>query len=110
MKIWISLAAAVVLAVTLTTPASPRTVKFETAVAVADQTDESLDRAIRQALETTVRAATAMGLTWIWLDRASLAGGAIHIRMVATDDEPAGSGDEPASQDTEPSDEAPVTL
>jgi len=110
MKIWISLATAAVLAVTLTTPASPRTVKFETAVAVADQTDESLDRAIRQALENTVRAAVAMGLTWIWLDGASLAGGAIHIRMVATDDEPGGSGDEPTRQDTEPTAEAIVPL
>ena len=79
--------AAPLLALALVTPARALTVKIETAVPLADHSDETLNLAIRRAVQSAVDGATAMGLTWIWFDDARVLSDAIIVRMVATDED-----------------------
>jgi len=58
MKRWTSLVAAWLLAVTLVTPAWARTVRIETTVPLADHSEETLNRAMKQAVEKSVQGAT----------------------------------------------------
>lgn len=99
MNKWTSLVAASLLAVTFLTPAWALTVKIETAMPLADHSDETLNLAIRRAIESTVEKATAMGLSWIWLDGARVLSDSIVVRMVATDDD----------NDDDDDDEGPAT-
>jgi hypothetical protein len=70
MKRWPSLVAAWLLAVTLVTPAWARTVWIEITVPLADHSEETLNRAMKQAVEKSVQGATAIGLSWIRIDGA----------------------------------------
>jgi hypothetical protein len=76
----------------LATPAWGRVVNLTSAAPLADRSDASMDRAIKAAVDTCVRRATAMGLSWIWLEEATVAGDKIFVHMVATDDEAEGAG------------------
>jgi hypothetical protein len=58
MKRWTALVAAWLLAVTLVTPAWARTVRIETTVPLADHSEETLNRAMKQAVEKSVQGAT----------------------------------------------------
>ena len=84
----ISLFAALMLVLYLVAPAWARTVRIETTVPLADQSEATINRAITQAVETAVRGATAMGLSWIWVDGARVLSNALVVRMIATDDDP----------------------
>lgn len=70
----------------LASPAWARVVSFRAAVPLGDQSDPSIDRAIKGAVDRCVREATAMGLSWIWLQDAAVVGDKILIQMVASDD------------------------
>ena len=85
---WTSLVAASLLAAALVTPAWARTVKIETTVPLVDHSEATLNLAMQQAVETTVQGATAMGLSWIWVDGARVLSDSLVVRMVATDDDP----------------------
>src|SRR5574342_163853 len=61
MNSWTSFVAASLLAVALVTPAWALTVKIETEVPLADHSDETLNLAIRRAVQSGVDGATAMG-------------------------------------------------
>ncbi|HTY80446.1 MAG TPA: hypothetical protein VMI34_21640 [Candidatus Bathyarchaeia archaeon] len=84
----ISLLAASLLMASLVTPVWARTVRIETTVALSDHSEETITRAITQAVETAVRGATAMGLSWIWVDGARVLSDTLVLRMTATDDDP----------------------
>jgi hypothetical protein len=62
-------------------------VKIETAVPLSDHSPETLERAIKEALDTTVQGATAIGLGWIRLDGARVLEDSVVVRMVAADDD-----------------------
>jgi hypothetical protein len=85
---WTSLVAASLLAAALVTPAWARTVRIETTVPLVDHSEAAFNLAMQQAVETTVQGATAMGLSWIWVDGARVLPDSLVVRMVATDDEP----------------------
>jgi len=78
-------AALLVLAVAV--PASATVVKIETAAALADQSDKSLNAALTQAVEQCIRGAAAMGLSTVWFDQAFLMPGRVVVRMLATDED-----------------------
>jgi hypothetical protein len=96
MKRKTALLAGLMLVMALTAPAWARTVKIETAVPLSDHSPETLERAIREALDTTVQGATAMGFSWIRLDGARVLENSVVVRMVATDDD---SEDAPGDED-----------
>jgi hypothetical protein len=95
---WTSLVAASLLAAVLVTPAWARTVRIETTVPLVDHSEAALNLAMQQAVETTVQGATAMGLSWIWVDGARVLSDSLVVRMVATDDE---SDDEDGALDVD---------
>jgi len=85
MNRWTSLVAASLLAAALVTPAWARTVRFEATVPLVDHSEAAGNAAIQQAVETTAQDATALGLSWIWVDGARLLSESLVVRMVAAD-------------------------
>src|SRR5262245_5022792 len=68
-------------------PAWARVVTIQTSAPLSDHSDQAIDRALKGALDTCVRGATAMGLSFIRLDGASVLTDKVIVRMVATDEE-----------------------
>jgi hypothetical protein len=56
-------------------------------VSLSDHSPETLQRALKKALDTTVQGATAMGFSWVRLDGARVLENAVIVRMVASDDD-----------------------
>src|SRR6266508_6658874 len=77
---------AVLLVLAVAVPAGATVVKIETAAALADQSEKSLDAALTQAVEKSIRAAAAMGLSTVWFDQAFVMPGRVVVRMLATDE------------------------
>ena len=68
-------------------PAWARVVKIEATEPLPDHSDQAVEGALKGALDRCVRGATAMGLSWIWLDRALVLTDKVIVSMVATDDD-----------------------
>ena len=68
-------------------PAWARVVTIQTSAPLSDHSDQEIERALKGALDSCVRGATAMGLSYIRLDGASVLTDKVIVRMVATDDE-----------------------
>ncbi len=81
------LSISLLLVLAMSSPGWARVVKMETAAPLTDQSDASVDRALKGAVATCVRGALAMGLSSIWLNRAVLAGDHVIVQMIATDDD-----------------------
>ena len=82
-----ALLAGLLVVMALGAPAWARTVTIETAVPLSDHSPETLERAIKEALDITVRDAATMGFSWIRLDGARVLEDSVAVRMVATDDD-----------------------
>jgi len=78
---------ALLLALAAAAPAWARVVKIETTEPLSDHSDQAVEGALKGALDRCVRGATAMGLSWIWLDRALVLTDKVIVSMVATDDD-----------------------
>jgi len=85
----------------MSSPGWARMVTFEAAAPLADGSDTSIELALRGAVDTCVRGATAMGLSWIWLRRVAVAGDQLVVQMIATDedDEDGEDADTPSAPD-----------
>ncbi len=83
------------LTMALISPAWGRTVLIETTVPLADDSEETLKRAMKQAIERAVLGATALGLSWVRVDGAQVFLDALRLRMIATDDDPRDDDGEP---------------
>jgi hypothetical protein len=70
----------------ISSPAWARVMNLETAAPVPDRSDASVSRALQGALDGCVRQATAMGLPWIRLEDAVLAGDRVVVQVIATDE------------------------
>ena len=88
------------LAMTLISPAWRRTVLIETTVPLADDSEETLKRAMNQAIQRAVQGATALGLSWVRVDGAQVFSNALMLRMIATDGEPNDDDGEPDAPGT----------
>jgi hypothetical protein len=71
-----------------------RTVKLEAAEPLSDASDPAVERALKNALDSCVRRATAMGLAWIWLQDATVLPNRVIVKMVASDEDPDEAADE----------------
>ena len=81
--VWLA-AASLILA---TSPVSARVVTMETTVALSDHSEPSIRQAVREAFETSVRGAIAMGFSRVWVDEARVLPAAVVLAMVATDED-----------------------
>jgi hypothetical protein len=75
-------------------------------VSLSDHSPEALERAIKEALDTTVQGATAMGFSWVRLDSARVLEDTVIVRMVASDDDPRTPPDEEGPSVSTPLDPA----
>jgi len=80
-------AVAVLLTLVVAAPAGATMVRIETAAALADQSEKSLDSALKQAMEKSIRGAAAMGLSMVWFDQAFVFQGRVVVRILATDED-----------------------
>jgi hypothetical protein len=81
--VWLA-AASLILA---TSPVSAGVVRTETTVALYDHSEPSIRQAAREAFETSVRGAIAMGFSRVWVDEARVLPAAVVLAMVATDED-----------------------
>jgi hypothetical protein len=96
--------AALLLVLAAASPGWTRTAMIETAAPLTDRSDRSLELALKSAVDTCVRGATAMGLSWIWLRRAAIQGEQLVVQMIATDEDDANDEeDDPPLRDLPPS-------
>ena len=84
------------LVLAMATPGLARVVTIKTAALLADRSDASIELALKGAVETCVRRAVAMGLSWISLQHAVLVGDEVIVQMIASDDEEDEEDAEPA--------------
>lgn len=80
-------------------PAGAATVIIETAAPLSDSSEESVQHALRQAVQASIQSAMAMGIGGMRLDRAVLHEGRVVVRVVAfigepPDEDQAGADDE----------------
>ena len=81
-------------------------VTIEAAASLSDHSPETLERALKEALDTAVQGATTMGLTWVRLDGARVLEDAVVVRMVVCDDDSEDTPDEEAASVSTPFDPA----
>jgi hypothetical protein len=71
---------------------------IETTVLLEDPSDAGIRAAVDRAIDNAVRGAVAMGLSWVQLQRAYVAGGYVGVQVLAATRPPAAEvEDEPAS-------------
>jgi len=85
--LWLTAGSLVLLV--LASPVSARVVRFETTVALENQSELAIKQALREAFETSVRGALAMGLSRVRVDGARVLPDAVVLAMVATDEDDA---------------------
>jgi hypothetical protein len=90
------------LALTLATPALARVAAIETTAPLADQSEDSIKAAIRQAVLTAVRGAVAMGLQWVQVRQARVFTDLVSVQIVASDHELEGEEEHAPDDGAEP--------
>jgi hypothetical protein len=91
--------AALIVAATLVaaSPAAARVVRMQTVVSLTDQSDPAIKQALREAFDTSVRGAVAMGFSSIRVDGVQVLPHVVILATVATDDGDEDSAFDPAS-------------
>ncbi len=97
-----SLVLAFFLVLCVGSPALARMASIQTTAPLQDHAEQSIQAAIKEAVETAVRGAAAMGMSWVRLGRAMVLEDMVAVQIIASDSKP--EGEPPASEDqgTEP--------
>ncbi|MGH7263603.1 MAG: hypothetical protein ACREMB_01960 [Candidatus Rokuibacteriota bacterium] len=74
-----------IIVLSLAAPAAARIAAIETTAPLDDHSQESIESAIRQALQSAVRGAVAMGLPWVQVDQAVVFADAVIVKILASD-------------------------
>lgn len=98
------LAIALLLVLSVASSALARVAAIETTAPLQDYSEQSIEVAVAQAIQTAVRGAVAMGLPWVHLRRAWVIGDTVAVQILATDTEP----EEEKSAEPEPGEEPGV--
>jgi len=85
---WLALALLLVLGVA--SPAVARLATIETTAPLQDHAEQSIKTAFKEALQTAVRGAVAMGLSWVKISRALVLQDIVTVQILATDTKPEG--------------------
>lgn len=102
MRTWSRLVIALVLVLSVASPALAQVATIQAAAPLADHSEESVRASFTRAVQTAVRAAVTMGLPWVRLSEARVFEDAVVVQIVASDteadeDEPGESGPEEGS-------------
>lgn len=98
------LAIALLLLLSVASWALARVAAIETTAPLQDHSEQSIEVAVAQAIQTAVRGAVAMGLPWVHLRRAWVIGDTVAVQILATDTGP----EEEQSAEPEPGEEPGV--
>jgi hypothetical protein len=98
-------------------PADSSVARIETTAPLRSHAEESVQAALKEAVDAAVKGAVAMGLPWVHLNRAVVLADAVAVQILATDTapeaEPEAEMDEAPGPDAKPgtgSDQAEETL
>ena len=86
---------ALVLVLSVALPAWAQVAAIETTATLADHSERATEAAFRQAVESAVRGAAAMGLPWVELRHARVLSDRVSILLLASDVEPDDEDDAP---------------
>jgi len=81
------LGAALLLTLTLVSPASARVVRMETVVSLTDRSDPAVKQALMEAFDTSMRGAVAMGFSRIRVDGIEVLPNVVVLATIATDED-----------------------
>jgi hypothetical protein len=84
------LALTVLVGVSVASPAWRRVATIETTAPLQDHAEQSIKTAFKEAVETAVRGAVAMGLSWVKLGRTQVLENMVTVQILATDTDPQG--------------------
>jgi hypothetical protein len=76
--------------VSVASPAWARVATIETTAPLQDHAEQSIKTAFEEAVETAVRGAVAMGLSWVKLGRTQVLENMVTVQILATDTDPQG--------------------
>jgi hypothetical protein len=69
-------------------PALARVATIQTTAPLQDHTQQSIQTALKDAVESAVKSAAAMRLSWVMLNQALVLGDMVAVQIVATDKDP----------------------
>ncbi len=93
------LAIALLLVLSIASPGLARVAAIQTSAPLKDHSEQSINVAVMEAINTAARAAVAMGLPWVQVRGAFLLEDAVTVQILATDTEP---GEEEEKEEMEP--------
>ncbi len=85
MRQFSQLALLLMLVLSIAPPAGARIAMIQTMAPLQDHAEQSIQAAFREALETAVKGAVAMGLSWVKLGRALVLENMVVVQNFATD-------------------------
>ena len=92
------LAIALLLGLSVGSPVLARMASIQTTAPLQDHAEQSIQAAVKEAVETAVKGAAAMGLSWVQLGRAVVLGDMVAVQILASDTKPEGEGTEPEGE------------
>lgn len=96
------LAFAFLLGLCVGSPALARLASIQTTAPLQDHEDQSIQAAIKDAIETAVKGAAAMGMSWVQLGRTVVLQDMVAVQILASDTKPEGEATAPEDPGTEP--------
>jgi hypothetical protein len=71
-------------------PAWARVAAIETTAPLQDHAEQTINAALQDAVETAMRGAVAMGLSWVKINRVRVLQNMVTVQLLATDTDPEG--------------------
>jgi len=88
------LALLLLLVLSIAPPAGARIAMIQTMAPLQDHAEQSIEAAFKEAMQTAVKGALAMGFSWVKLSKALVLENMVTVQILATDTRPeAGEGD-----------------
>jgi len=88
MRLLSQLAITFLLVLSLASPSLARVAAIQATAPLKDHSEQSVTTAVKEAVETAVRVAVAMGLPWVKVHRALLGEDAVSVEVLATEMDP----------------------
>ena len=102
MRPFTCLIAALLLVLWAASPGLARVATIETTAPLQDHAELSVKAAIKEAVDTAVKGAVAMGLHWVQISKAFVLEDAVAVRILATDTAPEAGMEEAPDTDADP--------
>ncbi len=95
------LATAILVVLWVASPGSARVATIETTAPLEDHAELSIKAALKEAVDSAVKGAVAMGLRWVKISHAFVLEDAVAVQILATDTAPEAGTDEAPNPDAD---------